>query len=202
MRRRKKDKKAERDRAGRLLEFRDYADHPRFGRYPQFTDLKLPADAYLGVGKEDHAIPNTVIAANRDRLKLGFAMPTHYLDQKRVCRDCGVKFIFFAAEQQFWYEELGLHYDVYPERCCMCRSARRATAKQHERFVELATRPELSPAESLEAVRLIADLVAAGEFLHSPRRTRMWLNRAATDPTLATEAEELRTRLAEIDRFF
>lgn len=45
-----------------------------------------------------------------------------YQDEKLICSDCGVEFIFTASEQEF-YAEKGLTNK--PKRCGDCRKARK-----------------------------------------------------------------------------
>ncbi len=50
-----------------------------------------------------------------------------YEDEKLVCEDCGVEFIFTAGEQEF-YAEKGLVNK--PKRCPECRKKRRQNHKR------------------------------------------------------------------------
>jgi hypothetical protein len=50
-----------------------------------------------------------------------------YRDRTLTCRDCGAKFTFTAAEQEF-YAEKGFTHD--PSRCPQCRAAARKGQKR------------------------------------------------------------------------
>lgn len=52
--------------------------------------------------------------------------PRHfYVDEARVCVQCGRRFVFRAAEQKFWYETLKFHFDSVAIRCLACRRRQR-----------------------------------------------------------------------------
>ena len=52
-----------------------------------------------------------------------------FADAELWCGDCGVKFVFAAAEQRFWYETLKFWVQSRPEQCIPCRRARRARGR-------------------------------------------------------------------------
>ncbi len=54
-------------------------------------------------------------------------MPKYfYVDQEKVCVQCGSLFIFSGAEQKHWYEVLKFHFDSVAIRCVSCRKKRRS----------------------------------------------------------------------------
>ncbi len=42
-----------------------------------------------------------------------------------VCRTCARTFLFFAREQQYWYEDLHFYIDTDCVHCPTCRGSRR-----------------------------------------------------------------------------
>jgi tetratricopeptide (TPR) repeat protein len=48
-----------------------------------------------------------------------------YVDAGRSCIQCGRDFLFSAAEQKFWYEELKFYGTSVPVRCQECRRQKR-----------------------------------------------------------------------------
>lgn len=50
-----------------------------------------------------------------------------YVDEPRVCVECGEAFTFWAKEQKFWYEDLQFNFHSQAIRCPGCRKARRDT---------------------------------------------------------------------------
>ena len=55
--------------------------------------------------------------------------PRHwYVDATIACADCEKPFGFGVKEQRFWYEELRLFIDSFPNQCPDCRRRRREAA--------------------------------------------------------------------------
>src|SRR5262245_27545254 len=98
-------------------EFDYYVDHPRYGQRPRITGLHPIEPATFEPGRpyvifhwhssESDRIANTAIKADVSLQHITTMPVTHYFDLKRVCQDCRRPFLFFAAEQKHWYEELG-----------------------------------------------------------------------------------------------
>jgi hypothetical protein len=57
-----------------------------------------------------------------------------YVDMDRVCVQCGVRFVFRAAEQKHWYETLKFYFDSVPTRCLACRRKRRTDRALHRQL--------------------------------------------------------------------
>jgi hypothetical protein len=115
-------------------EFENYVDHPRYGRGPRITGFEPQEDPERGIlfwiYPPESRIPNTAIRANTDRQKItSFPIP-YYFDQKKTCKDCNQPFIFFAEEQQFWFEELRFDLNADCIRCAPCREAHRLKTKK------------------------------------------------------------------------
>lgn len=53
-----------------------------------------------------------------------------YFDVSLRCEDCQSAFVFFAKEQQYWYEILKFWVQSRPKQCAVCRRARRERARQ------------------------------------------------------------------------
>ena len=109
-------------------------------------------------------IPNTAIAADLSRQTPATVPVTHYFDVKRQCRDCDRPFIFFAAEQKYWYEELGFGLDSDCVRCAPCRKRQQGLARKRERYEELFHVPHRTTDEALEMADCCLSLVEASVF--------------------------------------
>ncbi|MBK8270368.1 MAG: zinc-ribbon domain containing protein [Planctomycetes bacterium] len=155
-------------------------------------------------------IPDTAIEANGSRQKwvagtssYGFGLYVrYYFDVKRECRDCKRPFIFFAEEQKYWYERLGIPLEIDCVRCFGCRRKQRKIERARKRYNELFAISEPASPELIELVSLSLDMIKDGEFAAHPRtfgRIRMWLNRLSKDTSQEVERIELRNRLAEIE---
>lgn len=191
--------------------YRHYVEHPRFGRSPRLTGFN-PQDRIVdGFSLNVHwnasecdRIPNTAILAEPSRQvpdSYGGRV-AYYYDVRRVCRDCGHHFIFFAEEQKHWYEELGFRLEVDCVRCVPCRRKRRESDRWLTRYHELVAHDPPAPSRCLELAKLTADLIEAGEFPAHPRtfaRARMWLNRVGTSGSAGAELSRLRERLRTME---
>ena len=142
--------------------FRDYVEHPRYGKLPRFTGLNHNPDNYGSFihwhSSRDCRIPDTAIGADTSRQHHATVHVTHYYDVKRVCRDCHRPFLFFAEEQRFWYEELGMKLEVDCVYCYDCRKLKRAHKRaqkqQQSRYIELCHQQTRSSEEDLEWLEL------------------------------------------------
>ena len=189
-----------------------FAVHPRYGQGPRVTGLNPQPSSGAQPGEPltflhwhppaRKRIPNTAVVANWRKQKFTVVPVTHYFDAARTCRDCGLEFIFYALEQQHWYEELGFSLDADCVRCVSCRKVDQAIAAQRRRYETLLHAPQRSDEESLDMAECCMALVEAALF--SPRQTervRMLLNvTAATAASkLQQRREQLRERLAAFD---
>ena len=100
--------------------------HPIFGDKPYVTGLNPVQDRegetfFHWHSPQENRIPYTAIKADLKKQTASTIPVTHYFDVKRICRECNKPFIFFAKEQQYWYEELGFKLDSNCVRCCQCR---------------------------------------------------------------------------------
>lgn len=195
-------------------DYRSYVEHPRFGRGPRFSGLnpaiRRPFDVHWHAD-EKVRIPNTAIEADgsRQRWAAGEKSYGHgiviryYFDLRRVCRDCRRPFIFFAEEQQHWYEVLGFPLEVDCIRCHDCRRTQRGIETAQKRYQELVVLHEPTPSQLIELVTLSLDLIAGGAFSPHPRtfsRIRMWLNRLAKSATHEAQRVELVHRLETLEK--
>ncbi len=137
----------------------DLVEHPRFGRMPRPTGAHV-SESELRASfwrlQREIFFPETAIAADIARQhRQDFPMPW-YVDILKTCRDCGRRFIFFAEEQRYWYEQLHFKLDADCVRCPVCRKddqLRRAAFDRYTRFVGAA---DLSVADLRQ---LVVDVV-------------------------------------------
>lgn len=124
----------------------DLVEHPRFGRTPRPTGARV-SEAELRTSfwrlQNEMFFPETAIRADLTRQHphdLDFPMPW-YVDILKTCRDCGRRFIFFAEEQRYWYEQLRFKLDADCVRCPACRKddqVRRAAFDRYTRSIGAA----------------------------------------------------------------
>lgn len=134
-------------------------------------------------------IPNTAVRANTARQLTATVAVTHYFDLDRICRDCQQPFIFFAYEQKYWYEELGLRLEADCIRCVPCRKRHRKIADARRRYEVLFHIPEKTAEQALEMADCCLQLISDGVFTQKQtERIRMLLNIAKR---LASEDQHL-----------
>lgn len=181
---------------------KDLVPHPRYGDEPRETGLDPQEDFPTGNvwlhwhSRGDARIPNTAIAADTSRQNRPTIPVTHYFDSRRRCVDCRRSFLFFAAEQKYWYEVLGFRLESDAVRCMPCRKKQRALEAQRQRYEALFSLAVRTPDQDIEFVECALDLVSAGVFGRGPlERVRALLKRA--EPHRKLEALWMRLREAE-----
>lgn len=180
----------------------DFVPHPRYGDEPRLTGLN-PKEDWVTCGVHLHwhspsdvRVPNTAIAADTSRQNQPTIAVTHYFDSRRRCVDCQRSFLFFAAEQKYWYEVLGFPLESDCVRCVPCRKKQRGLEAQRQRYEELFALEDRTPDQDIEFVECALALVAAGVFgRRLLERLRSILKRAEPHRKL----ESLWKRLREIE---
>ena len=115
-----------------------FVSHPRYGDKPIFTNDKFSLFDILNSHwryKENEVILGTCIEANLEKQNYTIFPRKLYVDLMRNCKKCGKKFIFYAKEQQYWYENLGFYIDCDCTKCVNCR-------KKEQEFKVLVKRYE------------------------------------------------------------
>jgi Probable zinc-ribbon domain len=141
------------------------------------------------------------LAADQDKLRpLGYGpRVTHYSDLDRQCRRCKRRFIFFAAEQKYWCEELKFPDCSEARECVECRKALQDILEMRKRYEDLVKTRVRTEAQTMELVESAASLIEAGVF--SPKgipRLRGFLNRIDCNPAEGSPLHELKARLSHL----
>jgi hypothetical protein len=209
-------------------DYSQHVDHPRYGKSPRYTDLDpdpnalgvhlhpntrlLSADvrAYLKrqfgswpsswLGEESRVVPGTAIEADTSRQISRPVQVTHYYDVEKVCRDCGRRFIFFAEEQKYWYEELQFPLESDCVRCCDCRRQLRAIANQKQRYEHLCHVVNRTVEQNLEMAECCLSLVE--QVIFHPRQiehVRQLLNSTPEGLRSSSEYADLRARIGKFE---
>jgi hypothetical protein len=151
-------------------DYKNFIEHPRYGRRPRITGLNPETDYSTGKiflhwhSPGECRIPNTAIPADLTRQSRATVPVTHYFDVKRLCRDCGKPFIFFAEEQRHRHKELGFALESDCVRCVVCRKKQQGLELARERYEELMHIPERTITEHLEMAECCLLLIEAGIF--------------------------------------
>jgi len=210
-------------------EYKNYADHPRYGRGPRVTGLNpkdttekyqhLTGDELENSGfyeeeyvsfhwhsQEKYRIANTAVVADESKLGDISVGVSYYFDVKRNCLDCKKTFIFFAEEQKYWYEELGFNLSANSVRCFSCRKKRKVgsnnLAKLREQYQELYQTKNRTRYETLEMAKYCLTLIELKDF--SKRKSemvRMLLNQLSNEDgeKIVNDINEVRQRLLRLD---
>lgn len=161
-------------------DFEGYVEHPRYGRTPQITGLNPQISSNDHTFNHWHSpagrrIPNTAIEADLNRQTPATVPHKYYFDLKRECRDCARPFIFFAAEQKYWYETLGFGLDSDCVRCTDCRKKQQHIARRRERYETLSHITERSVDDTLEMADCCLTLIENFVFGHRSIQKVRWL---------------------------
>jgi hypothetical protein len=126
---------------------------------PPYGDIPLLVVTYVDdQGRErecfeydpDHAPPLPPGAVRGDIRKQHYCQMCHdpryfYVDVGRTCAQCGLAFVFSAAEQKHWYETLKFHFLAKATRCLACRRKRRSQRALTAELMEAKQRAQQSP---------------------------------------------------------
>jgi hypothetical protein len=161
-------------------ELQDIVPHPRYGSAVIPSGTKATAaevrGSFHGYRKEK-IYPESAIPADLTRQNFTTFPRGYYVDTLKVCRDCGRSFLFFAREQQHWYEELGFYIDADCVRCPACRRMDQELAQSRRRYAELVGREDLDDEELATLVEDAAHLWNDG-ILRDEQKLR-WLRNLA-----------------------
>lgn len=134
--------------------------HPRYRKTPALCGEKLSRAARFGIYQHQPAstFPASRIPADESKQKYSVIPRTEYLDVLCRCRDCRRWFIFFAEEQQYWFEEL----QFFVDRCCVhcpeCRHLRRQRHREEQEFTSLQKEAQPTPGQTQRLLELTISL--------------------------------------------
>jgi hypothetical protein len=144
----------------------DLVPHPRYGEGPCYTRLDLdgeqPHFEASGHRDGDQIIRGTGIEA-----RPMFMGPTMYFDVLKVCVDCGRHFIFYAAEQKHWLEDLGFSTAADCVRCIDCRKQQQSDERSHADYQRLLSKERRS-------LKDLSAFVSAALDLHRQRKLKSY----------------------------
>lgn len=186
-------------------QYKDYVEHPRYGRSPRFTGVNPDPKGdgvhlgHGGISEQDFRakwewimpafsedwfrthlgmrIPDTAVIANLHDQTPATVPVTHYFDIDKKCVDCGRNYIFFADEQKHWYEELGFKLDADSIRCVECRKEQRGLTLKQREFEALCEISNRTVEQNFEMAEACLKLIEVGVFTwKATERVRMLLN--------------------------
>lgn len=120
--------------------YKEYVNHPRYGNKPTYSGLKFTADEILNsywAYEKDSIFPESGIEADISKQNYSSFPREIYVDIEKQCKQCNRWFIFFAKEQQYWYETLGFYIDVDCVKCIECRKKEQMIKLKMHEYEEL-----------------------------------------------------------------
>ena len=205
--------------------FDNYVEHPRYGKGPRYSGLDVNVNHPRvrlswhagGVDGVRHEIKRlaaesrppqrfrgcvrwilgtAVIGDESLQQPGGYAPVSHYCDMDLFCRGCKRRFIFFAEEQQFWYEHLQFYQGSVPDLCPACRQHQRRLKEKKKRFDALCHESPRSLEQTLEMADCCMDLLENDVFDgRQVQRMREILNAVPAERQSVEPYGELRRRL-------
>lgn len=174
--------------------------HPRFG------DKVVPSgyEASLGEIRNSYwgyrsatVFPESAIPADTTKQNFSVFPRGYYVDMLKRCRECGRPFLFFAREQQYWYETLGFYIDADCADCPECRHSHHELRKRFHRFAENIGRPEVSDKDFATLVEDAVFLWKAGILTNEQklRRLRNLAKKRIPSSAAAASIDEMVTGL-------
>jgi hypothetical protein len=121
--------------------------------------------------------PESAIEADLGRQNYSTCPRRYYVDILKNCRTCNRPFLFFAREQQYWYDELGFYIESDCVLCPQCRVSDQELRRKVKRFSERISRTDLS---DREFATLIGDTVFVWNvgYLRQEQKLRRLRNQA------------------------
>ena len=204
-------------------DYSQYVEHPRFGKSPRFTGLD-PDPNSPGVwlhpiarpevrhliqlrrrnekpDDQEGIIPGTAIEADLQQQTPGMGAMSHYYDIDKKCRDCGKRFIFFAEEQKYWFEERKFNLNSERIRCWPCQQAKHSLAKKHQRYDQLLHQADRTTDENIEMAELCVTLIEKRMFtMQCGETVRMLLGLVPSECRNSREWMDIQTRLLACEK--
>ncbi len=180
----------------------DLVPHPRFGATVsqsghRVSHEEIVKSSWRHGGFLATVFPESAMRADISRQKDSVIPLQYYVDRLVTCRECARPFLFFAREQQHWYEELGFTLDADCVRCPECRKARHRIRRRFQRFSDLIGKDDRSDAELSTLVEDAVFLSRAG-ILRDEQKLRRLKNLALARIPEEPATREILGRLGEI----
>jgi hypothetical protein len=158
----------------------DIVPHPRYGDavVPSghgMTEEQVRSSFWRY--REATLFPVSAIPADIRRQNFSTMARGCYVDILKTCVDCERAFLFFAREQQHWYEVLGFYVDADCVRCPACRKSEQQLRRRFRRYSEASARKEVSDEALATLVEDAVFLWTAG-ILRDEQRLRRLRNLA------------------------
>ena len=102
--------------------YEDFVDHPRYGKSPIISGFYLEEHEIPYFYRKRNHVNGTAVKADLGKQHRGMVHTDYYLDLIKDCPSCNKKFILFAQEQKYWYEDLQFMFPyTHKVKCTTCR---------------------------------------------------------------------------------
>ena len=163
---RSKGQREKRKKPAQPVEPARFKEHSLFGRIPLFRQT-LEHDGKTHVYYSyslDHQpeLPKDAIRGDPRKQNLCFHCHTpryFYVNEAKICVQCGADFVFSATEQKFWYETLGFYGESVPIRCQKCRRQQKSASVLSLQIGQAKKALKRSPLDPSELLFLAESLV-------------------------------------------
>lgn len=106
------------------------------------------------------APPPEFVLADPNQQAFGYGGPSYfYADEEKVCRSCGLRFVFHAAEKKYWYETLKFDQSSTAIRCLSCRKSERALRQKRKEYQGFRKQTASAAATSADWLGLSSSLL-------------------------------------------
>ena len=130
--------------------------------------------------QEDRIFPQSVLAADVSRQNFALYPRLFYVDMLATCRKCQRPFLFFAKEQQHWFEDLGFYVDADCVHCPLCRRILHREKSRLKRYAQLKSLTHPTRKELMQLVDDTVVLIETG-YLTTMQRLEALLGKAQRD---------------------
>jgi len=144
---------------------KNYVEHPRYGKYPIISTYRFSKEAidlaHWRYSKLKYFLKTAIPA---DVVKQNYAIYPRsiYVDIEEHCEMCGRPFIFFAKEQQYWFEVLKFWVDAHCTRCIHCRKKQQHIRFMQQKYEQLKTKAQRCSQEQRQLKQLALELYQLG----------------------------------------
>jgi len=142
-----------------------YLNHPRYGDKPIITNTSSTIEAIENAHWRYSSLkyfPNTVILADIKKQNYAIYPRALYVDIEEKCGTCSKAFIFFAQEQQYWFETLRFWVDSHCTHCFECRRHARYILTLRKRYDMLTSLANKTSNEKTQRKELANTLYCLG----------------------------------------
>lgn len=131
----------------------EYVNHPKYGNVPLASDEEHSLEEITNAHWRYSSLqffPQTAIKADTSLQNFRMCPRRIYVDIEETCTVCSRLFIFFAREQQYWFEHLKFYVDSHCRECFECRQVSKRTKSMQARYQRLRETADRTPVQDAE----------------------------------------------------